>query len=241
MKSLFGDCFLCGNHKKVRSPKMKYSGEGRKEILIMGEAPGEEEDQQGRQFVGASGKLLRAVLRECGYEPDRDFWFFNSVNCRTMNERGGNRTPTDKEIGHCFHKVRDTVLFLQPKIIFSLGSIPLKIFLNNYLSSKKSISEVRGTPLVNGDFGCWVLPSFHPSYVLRNPDEKELRNIFIRDIASLKSLSRKELEERLKINRGFTYEYKNRKKVNEFLIDVSFNRKTTVSIDFETTNLSPYR
>jgi DNA polymerase-1 len=220
---------------------MSFSGQGEKKILIVGEAPGREEDVVGRQFVGDSGNYLRKVLANLGYRPDRDFYFCNVVNCRPIDNKGGNRTPTDKEIEYCFPKLKEVIFYLQPYLIISLGTTPLKVFCNKFLSSsnKKDITGVRGLSIISPEFDCWVMFTYHPSYLIRNRNNKVLEFLFEQDLQKIKNFTRKELIRRQSLRDSFIFSHSYEDVVG-FMRSVLSRVKCKVALDWETTGLSPY-
>lgn len=246
-------CSVCDLYNNVKSPKMEPSGEGKTGVLLFGESPGETEDKEGRQFVGKAGKRLRRYIIDEGYEPALDFWFYNCVNCRTMDSKGKNRTPNDKEIEYCLNQTIPKILELKPKVILSLGGTPLKIFCNNHLTSKskKTISGVRGLPFVSQQFNCWIVPTFHPSYLDRNLDDIELgktflnnielEKIFLRDFRLAMNLigQRDKLEARLNIGKSFSYST-NRFEIQNYFNNLFNRREKRICIDYETTGLNAY-
>jgi uracil-DNA glycosylase len=86
-------CEQCGLYKGCVSPKMEVTGKGGKKILIIAEAPGKTEDEQGIQLIGEAGQILRNCLEELDYNLDRDFWKTNIINCRPP----GNRNPLERK------------------------------------------------------------------------------------------------------------------------------------------------
>jgi len=93
-------CNVCGVYRGCRTPKMPVTGEGKRKVLIVAEAPGREEDKRGTQLIGESGRLLREVLREIDVDLDRDCWKTNSVVCWPGE---GNPKPTKKRIHREFN------------------------------------------------------------------------------------------------------------------------------------------
>src|SRR3990167_7733579 len=87
-------CGLCGLAKTCKSPKMPYTGEGRKKILVVAEAPGRKEDEKGTQLIGQDGQLLRQTLKQLDIDLDWDCWKTNAVICRPPN----NITPKEEQI-----------------------------------------------------------------------------------------------------------------------------------------------
>lgn len=139
------------------------------DILIIGEAPGKEEDDQGLPFVGRSGRLLNKAL-EVAKIDKQNIFITNIVKCRPPN----NRTPLPNETSICtklflFNQIK----ILRPKIIITLGSIAI----NSLFETSFKITKIRGQKLEYNDFV--VIPTYHPAYILRNP--KELVN-FVADL-----------------------------------------------------------
>jgi len=135
-------------------------------IMFIGEAPGEEEDRQGKPFVGASGKLLNQMLAAAGM-PREDIYITNILFWRPP----GNRTPTDAEIASCIPFVERHISLINPKILVFLGGVSTKAMLN----TKEGITRLRGkwssyTPPGEQPIPC--LPVYHPSYLLRQPSAK---------------------------------------------------------------------
>lgn len=135
-------------------------GEGNPDssIMFIGEAPGREEDEQGRPFVGRSGQLLNKALKECDIQRE-DVFITNIVKCRPPN----NRTPLPPEID-CFKKLLiSEIKIIRPKVICTLGSCAL----NGLLNDTFQITKIHGKPL-HFD-GVTLVPLYHPAYILRNP------------------------------------------------------------------------
>lgn len=139
-------------------------------VLIVGEAPGEFEAKEGKPFVGAAGKLLDHLLRLAGLNRD-DFAVHNVISCRPPNNelRG---TPYEREaIEHCRPNLDDTIKSLRPKVIIALGNTPLE-----RLTGRSGITRFRGYPL-RGPFDTWVIPTFHPSYLLPRRGQKSTSHL----------------------------------------------------------------
>lgn len=135
--------------------------------MIVGEAPGEKEDNIGKPFVGPSGMVLAKALQHL---PDTaGVRITNSVRCRPPN----NRTPTVKQLNTCRVHLVQEIQRVKPKVIVPLGNAALRSVLGEV-----GISKCRGKVFDSAEFGCKVVPAYHPSYLLRNqsPDiEKEFR------------------------------------------------------------------
>ncbi len=148
-------------------------------ICFVGEAPGHDEDIQGRPFVGRSGKLLNQMLEKIGLHRDL-VSVLNIVKCRPP----GNRTPTDTEMKFCGDLWLPAQLnYLKPKIIIPLGSVALR-----YFFPKARISRDKGKLLFTTD-GKPVFPLFHPAYILRNG--KKALEEYLKDFIVLKEILNK--------------------------------------------------
>lgn len=131
-------------------------------ILIIGEAPGGDEDRIGRPFVGNSGKLLDRILAACGFDRSRHVFISNVIKCRPP----GNRTPLPEEIEKCRPFLTAQIEIIDPKILILLGATALK----NMISADMKITRCRGQwiPWENR----LAMPVYHPSALLRNPSLK---------------------------------------------------------------------
>lgn len=171
-------CGACGLYRTCKSPKMPWSGEGRRGVLLLGEAPGTDEDKRGIQFWGVTGRFLEESLREFGVDMRRDCWLTNSIICRPPR----NKTPTDNEISHCLPNLVRCVKELQPRVIIPLGARAVRSLIGWVWGR----SDVGGMPRWDGwripaqSINAWICPTWHPSYVLRNREEarKRLGHLF---------------------------------------------------------------
>ena len=126
-------------------------------IMFIGEGPGADEDTQGKPFVGRSGRLLTKMINAIGIERD-DVYITNIVKCRPPD----NRNPSPAEISCCLPIIKKQIEILNPKLIVTLGNIPTKTF----ITDAPGITKARGK---FEQYEEWtVLPTFHPSYLLRN-------------------------------------------------------------------------
>jgi uracil-DNA glycosylase family 4 len=155
------DCTRCKLHKG-RNSIVFGEGDPQAAILFVGEGPGFEEDQQGRPFVGAAGQLLTDII-EKGMKIGRaEVYICNIVKCRPPN----NRNPEPDEVEACIGFVKQQIRAIKPKVIVTLGNVPT----HNLLNTKQGITKMRG---VWQEYeGIPVMPTFHPSYLLRSPGEK---------------------------------------------------------------------
>ena len=149
------------------STNMVFSdGNKSSEIMLIGEAPGHDEDIQGKPFVGRSGKLLNKMLEAIGLSRDT-VYIANIVPWRPPN----NRRPTEDEINICLPFIRKHIELIAPKVLMLLGSTATYALLRN----KEGITKIRGK-WVDMEFGKLkvpTLPSFHPAFLLRQPAQKK--------------------------------------------------------------------
>lgn len=158
-----GDCIRCKLHK---GRKTIVFGEGNPEaaLVFVGEGPGQEEDQQGRPFVGAAGQLLTDIIVKGMKLRREDVYICNIVKCRPPN----NRNPELDEIGACEPFLIAQIKAIKPKVIVGLGNIAVKTL----LKTKEGITSLRGTWKTYQ--GIPLMPTFHPAYLLRTPGDKKL-------------------------------------------------------------------
>lgn len=162
MVDSFEGCALKFNAKST----VFGAGNPKADIVIIGEAPGADEDRLGIPFVGRSGHLLEKMLLSIGLKRD-DVYITNILPWRPP----GNRTPTDGEVAVCLPFLKRQIEFIKPKIILLLGGSAA----NALLDSAESISRLRGRWLeyVTADKApIAALASFHPAYLLRNSAQK---------------------------------------------------------------------
>ncbi|MDD4781113.1 MAG: uracil-DNA glycosylase [Tissierellia bacterium] len=131
-------------------------------IMFVGEGPGYNEDMQGRPFVGKAGHLLDKMIEAINLKRS-DVYITNVVKCRPPE----NRNPFDDESKTCLDYLRWQVKLIQPKIIVCLGAVSAK----NLINKELSISKQRGQFVKKG--GIYFMPTYHPSYLLRNEEAKK--------------------------------------------------------------------
>lgn len=153
-------CTACGLHA---SRKKTVFGVGNRQAdwLIVGEAPGAEEDRQGEPFVGRAGQLLNNMLRAVGLAREQ-VYIANILKCRPPN----NRDPQAGEVSCCLPYLRRQIVLLQPKLILAVGRIAAQ----NLLACETPIGKLRGS--VYQYEGVPLIVTYHPAYLLRSPQEK---------------------------------------------------------------------
>ncbi|HIE11256.1 MAG TPA: uracil-DNA glycosylase [Kiritimatiellae bacterium] len=153
-------CRRCPLHES-RTRTVPGKGPLRPEIIFVGEGPGAEEDRAGEPFVGPAGHLLTRMIEAMGFARE-EVWIGNVVKCRPP----GNRTPCLEEMEACLPFLREQIAILTPRVIICLGSTAAK----GLLGVSRGITQIRGHW---HDFaGIPVMPTFHPAYLLRNPEQK---------------------------------------------------------------------
>jgi len=152
-------CRLC----KTRTNVVFGEGDPQTNLMFVGEAPGEQEDLQGRPFVGRAGQLLTRFLNLYGVSRDK-VYITNVVKCRPPN----NRNPAPDEIAACYPFLKKQIELISPKVILCLGAFAARTILN--LPEKTPISRIRGKEykVEIGGKEITVIPTFHPAYLLRN-------------------------------------------------------------------------
>ncbi len=155
------NCKACPLYQK-RQNSVFGEGNPSTDLMFIGEAPGGDEDKQGRPFVGRAGQLLTKIINAMGLERE-DVYIANVIKCRPPF----NRDPEPEEIAACWHFIEKQIELIKPKVICTLGRISTKTI----LMTTQAISRLRGK---FGDYkGIKVLPTYHPSYLLRNPAAKK--------------------------------------------------------------------
>jgi len=239
------NCQKCGLYKKCKSPRMDYTGLGKKEILIIAEAPGKTEDDTGIQLSGQAGNLLRNHLTNLGFDLDRDFWKINAINCRPSDKKGDNRKPTFSEIKNCKPRVIEVIKKLNPKFIWLMGNASLESFYMDDFEDT-NITPWRKRCIPDYDFKSWIVPLYHPSYILRNKDEK-LGMVFEKDLEfavscldkdRLKSCQHNNVQTQAEMFENCVHILTDPKDIINAL---SFSKHEPVAFDYETSSLNPYR
>lgn len=155
-------CDPCPFGKTEAQHKVFGEGDPYATIMLIGEAPGADEDRLKRPFVGRSGKLLTALLEKLGSSREEVF-ITNIVKCRPPN----NRTPLPSEISpETKQLLKNEIAIIRPRVICTLGSIATQLFLQQQFVA---LGRVRGKPIDFPALNLVVLPTYHPAYVLRNP------------------------------------------------------------------------
>jgi len=234
------NCQQCGLFRNCQSPKMKYTGQGEKGVLIVAESPGKNEDQQGIQLIGDAGQLLRQELKILKLDLDKDFWKVNAINCRPQSPTGANRPPTKTEIKYCKPLVDKTIKELKPKFIWLMGGKAIEsMYMGRF--SKLAINRWRKLCIPDRKTGSYVIPLFHPSYILRNDYDENLKGTFKRDLKWAVSCIKKEpfvwTDEREEV--VCLYDFDQIINTLQEILQQASNRPMQLFLDYETNALKP--
>lgn len=148
---------------KTRTQTVFGVGNQQADWLIVGEAPGAEEDRRGEPFVGKAGQLLNSMLMAIGL-PREAAYIMNVLKCRPPN----NRDPKPEEAAACRAYLERQLALLQPKLILVVGRVAAQ----NLLQTNLSLGRMRGKVHELPDHGIPVIVTYHPAYLLRKPSEK---------------------------------------------------------------------
>lgn len=161
IRAELGECTRCKLHQLGRRQIVFGVGNPHAELMFIGEGPGANEDLKGEPFVGDAGQLLTKIIEAMGFARS-DVYIANVVKCRPPN----NRDPEPDEVASCEPFLKQQIASIRPKVIVTLG----KYASQTILRSPTAISRLRGTW---GTYeGTPVMPTYHPAYLLRNPEEK---------------------------------------------------------------------
>ena len=149
-------CFKC-ELADLRTNVVFGEGSRNADLLFIGEAPGSDEDKQGRPFVGRAGQLLTKIIEAIGLKRE-DVFIANILKCRPP----GNRNPHPAEIASCSPYLLQQIRLIKPKVICALGKFAAQTLLN----TESPISKLRGN--FHDYHGIKLMPTYHPAYLLRN-------------------------------------------------------------------------
>lgn len=155
-------CTLCALH---RGRTQTVFGVGKRDarLLVIGEAPGADEDRQGEPFVGRAGQLLNAMLRAIGL-PRQEVYIANILKCRPP----GNRDPQPDESATCTPYLTEQIALVQPRLLLAVGRISAQWL----LQTDVPIGRLRGRVHTFGERSTPLVVTYHPAYLLRSPHEK---------------------------------------------------------------------
>ena len=161
------NCKKCGLHRGRRNIVIDR-GTPTAKIMVIGEAPGENEDSTGSAFVGRAGKLLDEILKAINLAAEKDVLIVNIVKCRPP----GNRAPLREEVSACMPYLQKQIKLVQPHVIVLLGAVALK----HMIPGKKgfSMADEAGNFITSNEYpGVHFMVLYHPAYLLYDPRKKK--------------------------------------------------------------------
>ena len=223
-------CAACGLYKHALSPKMEPYGHFAKQIMVIGEAPSEDEDRKGVPWQGKAGRMLKHKYRELGIDLVNDCISLNAVACHPTS-----KAPTAQEIACCRSKVVQAIHKYKPKLIILHGSVPTESLIGHkWHHNFDGIMKWRGWTIPDREYGAWVCPTFHPSFIERQEGDSEADVIWTQDLE--RALS--------KLGEPFP-KFKNEEESIVITEDIEMvlgkmNTFGMMAFDIETTGLKPY-
>jgi DNA polymerase len=160
VRNELGDCKRCKLHR-TRRTIVFGEGNDKATLMFIGEGPGYDEDVQGRPFVGKAGQLLTKIIQSINLQRE-EVYIANIIKCRPPQ----NRNPEPDEIQSCNPFLQKQIQVIQPKIICALGTFSAQTL----LKTETKITALRGK--FHNLEGIKVIPTYHPAFLLRNPDKK---------------------------------------------------------------------
>ncbi len=154
-------CELCKTRKQV----VFGNGPVPCDLMLIGEAPGADEDEKGLPFVGRAGQMLTKIFESVGINRETDVYIANTLKCRPPE----NRTPAKDEMIACAPYLEAQIRLINPKIILLAGSPACRAILKN----ESPMSSLRGKWFKMEDKDISIMPIFHPSYLLRSPSKEK--------------------------------------------------------------------
>lgn len=163
LRQQVANCTACSLHQS-RTQTVFGVGNPNADLMLIGEAPGFHEDQEGEPFVGRAGQLLTAMIKSIGFTRDQ-VYIANILKCRPPN----NRDPLAEEVASCTPFLQQQIKLIQPKLMLAVG----RIAAHYLLSTKSSLESLRGKVHSYGENNTPLIITYHPAYLLRNPADKK--------------------------------------------------------------------
>lgn len=238
---LLPQCGKCGLWEECESPKIPVDGKGKRRVLIVGEGPGKQEDQQGRPFVGPAGQELERLLAKVGVDMRRDCWITNAVICRAHGVVRGheeNFKPTSQQIEFCRPNLSKSLSLLKPDVIIPMGGAAVDSVVS--LAWKKvaneSIGRWAGWRIPSQVLNAWICPTYHPSYLLRSK-QPALELHMVKHLKAAFARNCKPWQGRPDLKRNVVVQMDHR--IAKDLIGLFMRADGPVAFDYETTTLKP--
>lgn len=228
------NCNKCGLFQKCNSPKMGACGKGKRRTLIIGDYPGEMDDQSGRSFIGNANVEFLNYLRDRNFDPMDDFWFANVINCRKTNKKGDTVEPNKTDIKRCQPFVENMIKELQPKNIIVLGDWAAKSMF--HFINKSGVDMMRGICIPDQEYKANIWTTISPRIIDSQGFNKNLISVYERDLETIFNNINRIFVEYPEPKIEILYNYQD-------IIDVLRNileAQCPCYIDYETTGLKPH-
>lgn len=225
-------CDKCGLYKSCISPKMSYSGEGKKQILIIADVPSTGEDFKGVPLSGDSGIWFKEKMSKKGINVEKDCWYINVIGCKTAK-------PTKNHVKNCKFRVINAIKELKPKYIILMGDNAVYSMYSER-EHKCTADRWRGLCIPNTEYNAWILPIYEPVYAIKMEKDDHFQKQYDRDLAFVARCTKADYEPEsmdisgAKILRNFG-------EVTDLLNKIIFELPDKLAFDYETTGLKPYR
>jgi len=233
-KGLCEDCAKCKTHEKCKTPYMDYIGEGKLNCLIIGESPSMTDDDAGVPLSGSDGRFLKRRLSKLGLRLEEDFWITNAIICKPQK----NKPPTDRQLKLCRRNLIETIEELQPRFIWTFGSIASKAVIQKGLK-KVSVSSLTNRMIPLNEYDAWLMPMFDPKYLIRNENDRNLQQYYLRNLKNVLDFM-KEDPDLPCVNPFDKITFLRTPDEIEDLINKLIDDGTPSSFDFESTGLYPW-
>lgn len=229
-------CSECKLYETCNKPQMKVDGMGMKKAMIIGEAPGKDEDEDaiGRPFIGTAGEHLEKSIKALGFNFRKDFFISNAVRCRPPNN---DLKAHPKAMKLCNPLMWQDIEDYDPSLVILVGTTALQAFLINTSFKDKSIGDWINVAIPYR--GRWYVPILHPSYVLRKGKTDLLKSTFDRSLAFALSYVGKPRPFKYNPYHHITI-YTKYEEIMALLAKVKKDKPKKLMIDYETTAVKPY-
>jgi len=230
-------CGACGLFKECNSPKMPAYGNGNKKILIIGEAPEQIEDTEGKPLLGKSGQFLRDTLEELGIDLDEDCIRTDSIICKPSKQR----QPTTLEIEHCSPNIRKIIKTTSPVCIILLGNSAIESVLTPlWKDNPGSIIKWNGFTIPSQTLNAWICPTWHPSFLLQGDQSNDIhKTYFKKHLQKAVQLDHQPWEEIPNWKDEIDLVYDSKEAAHKIYQSLDKYKEAAVAFDYETNMLKP--
>lgn len=173
-------CEKCGLSTSCKSPRMGYTGNGRKGILIVSECPSDHDDNSGTPFSGDTSKWFAEKLRKLGIDLHNDCWKTNAVGCHPKNE--ADKQPQRKHVIACSPRLMRTIEELKPRFIWLMGEKAITAYFHKRDNDPRCV-RWRGLCVPDPDNKAWILPMYHPKYAMQQEKDENFQMVYNKDLS----------------------------------------------------------